>query len=279
MPFGNFHQLLGQLMLKTPPSVQYPKRFVRVKQESKFFKIYCRSPHPMLRLSMVVVGLTGGLASGKTTVAKIFKSLGARIIDADQLARTVVKPGKAAWRDILREFGPQILASDQTINRRTLATIVFRSPKKLKRLQKIIHPRVAREQAKQAKIIQQQSPNAVIIYDAALLLEAGAQKRMDHVIVVTADRNTQITRACRRDGLTKIQALGRIKQQMPLRDKLKYADAVLDGTLPRSRLRRTVRSLYRTYEYEASQRKSGHGLKTSHTSRRSVSLKESTHGV
>ncbi|MEJ2231720.1 MAG: dephospho-CoA kinase [Nitrospirales bacterium] len=196
---------------------------------------------------MVVVGLTGGLASGKTTVAKIFKSLGARIIDADQLARTVVKPGKAAWRDILREFGPQILASDQTINRQTLATIVFRSPKKLKILQKIIHPRVAREQAKQAKIIQQHSPNAVIIYDAALLLEAGAQKRMDHVIVVTADRTTQISRACRRDGLTKTQALGRIKQQMPLRDKLKYADAVLDGTWPRSRLRRAVRSLYRTW--------------------------------
>ena len=219
---------------------------------------------------MVVVGLTGGLASGKTTVANFFKSLGARIIDADQLARTVVKPGKAAWRDILREFGPQVLASDKTINRQALATIVFHSPKKLKILQKIIHPRVAREQAKQAKIIQQHSPHAVIIYDAALLLEAGAQKRMDHVIVVTADRTTQITRACRRDGLTKTQALRRIKQQMPLRDKLKYADTVLDGTWPRSRLRRAVRSLYRTYEHQARQRKSWHGLKTSHTSRRSV---------
>jgi dephospho-CoA kinase len=210
------------------------------------------------------------LASGKTTVAKFFKSLGARIIDADQLARTVVKPGKAAWRDILREFGPQVLASDQTINRQSLAKIVFRSPKKLKILQKIIHPRVARGQAKEAKIIQQHSPHAVIIYDAALLLEAGAQKRMDHVIVVTADRTTQITRACRRDGLTKTQALRRIKQQMPLRDKLDYADAVLDGTWPRFRLRRAVRSLYRTYEHEARQRTSGLGLKTPHTSRGSV---------
>jgi dephospho-CoA kinase len=224
----------------------------------------------MLLLAMVVVGLTGGLASGKTTVAGLFKSLGAQIIDADQVARTVVEPGKPAWRDILREFGPQVLASNKTINRQTLATIVFGSPKKLKILQKIIHPRVAREQAKQAKIIQQRSPHGVIIYDAALLLEAGAQKRMDHVIVVAADRPTQLARACRRDGLSKTQALQRIRQQMPLRHKLEYADAVLDGTWPRSRLRRAVQSLYRTYANEARQRKSRDRLKTPQTSRRSV---------
>ncbi|MDH4192977.1 MAG: dephospho-CoA kinase [Nitrospirota bacterium] len=250
--------------------VQYPKGFGRVKRESKFFKIYCRSPHPMLWLGMVVVGLTGGLASGKTTVAGLFKSLGARIIDADQLARTVVEPGKPAWRDILKEFGPQVLNSDKTINRQALANIVFGAPRKLRLLQKIIHPRVAREQAKQAKIIQQRSPYAVIIYDAALLLEAGAQKRMDHVIVVTADRTTQLDRACRRDGLSKTQAIRRIKQQMPLRRKLEYADAVLDGTWARSRLRRAVQSLYRTYANEARQRKTRHRLKTPTTSRRSI---------
>ena len=224
----------------------------------------------MLLLRMVVVGLTGGLASGKTTVAELFKSLGAWIIDADQLARTVVEPGKPAWRDILREFGPQVQNSDKTINRQALANIVFGSPKKLQLLQKIIHPRVAREQAKQVRIIQQQSPHTVIIYDAALLLEAGAQKRMDHVIVVTADRTTQLARACRRDGLSKTQALGRIKQQMPLRRKLEYADAVLDGTWPRSRLRHAVQSLYRTYANEARQRTSCHSIKTPKTSRRSV---------
>ena len=220
----------------------------------------------MVWLSMVIVGLTGGLASGKTTVAELFKSLGARIIDADQLARTVVRPGKPAWRDISRKFGPRVLASDQTINRQALANIVFGSPKKLQLLQKIIHPRVAREQAKQAKIIQEESPHAVIIYDAALLLEAGAQKRMDHLIVVAADRTTQLARACRRDGLTKTQALRRIKQQMPLRYKLDYADAVLDGTWPRTRLRDAVQTLYRTYAQEARQQKSCHDRKTSHNS-------------
>jgi len=224
----------------------------------------------MLLFGMVVVGLTGGLASGKTTVAGLFKSLGARIIDADQLARIVVEPGKPAWRDILREFGPQVLASDKTLNRQTLANIVFGSPKKLQLLQKIIHPRVAREQAKQAKIIKKRFPHAVIIYDAALLLEAGAQHRMDHVIVVTADRTTQLTRACRRDGFSKTEALRRIKQQMPLRQKLEYADAILDGTWPRSRLRRAVQSLYRTYANEARQRQPRYDINTSQSSRRSV---------
>ncbi len=224
----------------------------------------------MLWLGMVVVGLTGGLASGKTTVAGLFKSLGARIIDADQLARTVVQPGKPAWRDISRKFGRQVLASDQTINRQALAKIVFSSPKKLQLLQKIIHPRVAREQAKQAKIIQQENPHSVIIYDAALLLEAGAQKRMDHVIVVAADRGTQLARAYRRDGLTKTQVLRRITQQMPLRHKLEYADAVLDGTWPRSRLRSAVQTLYRTYAQEARQQKSCHDRKSSHTSRQRI---------
>jgi dephospho-CoA kinase len=219
---------------------------------------------------MVVVGLTGGLASGKTTVAGLFKSLGARIIDADQLARIVVKPGKPAWRDISKNFGPRVLAPDQTINRQALANIVFNSSRKLQLLQKIIHPRVAREQAKQAKIIQEESPHAVIIYDAALLLEAGAQKRMDHVIVVTADRTTQLTRACRRDNLTKTQALRRIKQQMPLRQKLEYADAVLDGTWPRSRLRRAVQTLYRTYAKEARQPTARHALNTPHPYRRCI---------
>jgi dephospho-CoA kinase len=219
---------------------------------------------------MVVVGLTGGLASGKTTIAELFQSLCATVIDADQLARIVVEPGKPAWRDILKEFGPRVLSPDRTINRQALAKIVFGSSRKLEVLQKIIHPRVAREQAKQVRIIQHRSPHAVIIYDAALLLEAGAQKRMDHVIVVAIDRATQLARACRRDGLTQAQALRRIKQQMPLRHKLQYADTVLDGTWPRSRLRRAVQTLYRNYAKEARQRKSRHRLKTPHTSRQSV---------
>jgi dephospho-CoA kinase len=143
---------------------------------------------------------------------------------------------------------------DKTLNRPALAQIVFQDSQKLKKLQNIIHPRVAREQAIRAKALSKAFPQAVIIYDAALLIEAGAHRRMDHVIVVKADRATQIARVCHRDGLTKTQALRRIKQQMPLRQKLYYADTILDGTWPRSQLRPVVKSLYTTYQQEARQR-------------------------
>ncbi len=200
---------------------------------------------------MIVVGLTGGLASGKTTVAQLFHTCGAYIIDADRLARKVVEPGKAAWRDIVQKFGSRVLNSDKTINRQKLAEIVFSYPQKLKVLQKIIHPRVAREQAKATNLINKRDSHAVVLYDAALLIEAEAYKRMNHVIVVTADRQTQLDRACRRDGLTRTQALRRIRQQMPLREKLHYADTIIDGTASRNQLRRTVQSLYRTFQKEA----------------------------
>jgi dephospho-CoA kinase len=203
---------------------------------------------------MVVVGLTGGLGAGKTTIAGLFQACGAKVIDADQLARDVVKPGKPAWKEIKKQFGHSMFHSDKTLNRQALAQVVFHNPSKLKILQNIIHPRVAREQATRTKVIGKAFPQAIIIYDAALLIEAGAHRRMDHVIVVKADRSTQISRVCRRDGITKTEALRRIKQQMPLRQKLQYADTVLDGTWPRPRLRLVVKSLYRTYQNEAHQR-------------------------
>jgi dephospho-CoA kinase len=152
---------------------------------------------------MVLVGITGGLASGKTTVARMFEKLGAKVIDADGLARTVVEPGKPAWKDIRRHFGPQVINSDRTLNRELLAEIVFADPRRLQILQKVIHPRVAREQARLVKEIASTFPCAVIIYDAAMLIEAGAHRRMDHVIVMKVDQATQIERACRRNGWTK----------------------------------------------------------------------------
>lgn len=203
---------------------------------------------------MVLVGLTGGLASGKSTIAGMFQALGARIIDADQLAREVVQPGKPAWRDIKGHFGQKVLNPDGTINRAALAEIAFHRPGQLKKLQHFIHPRVAREQARLASAIRKEAQDAVIVYDAALLIEAGAHRRMDHVIVVTADQATQLSRACRRSGLSRAQALRRIRRQLPLRQKLQYADTVLDGTWPRPRLRRIVQALYRTYQEEARQK-------------------------
>ncbi len=218
------------------------------------FFIDCCSPITVLSFGiMVIVGLTGGLGAGKTTIAGLFQEYGAKIIDADELAREVVKPDKPAWKEIQRKFGNDVFHKDKTLNRQALARLVFRNSYQLNVLQRIIHPRVAREQAKRTKEIFKAFPHVVIIYEAALLIEANAHTRMDHVIVVKADRATQISRVCHRDGLTKAEALRRLRHQMPQSKKINYADTVIDGTWPRSRLRPLVKSLYRTYQKEARQ--------------------------
>ena len=189
---------------------------------------------------MIVVGLTGGVATGKSTIARMFKQCGAVVIDADQLVREVVKPGKPAWREIVRSFGPTILNPDRSINRRALGAIVFEKRNKLRRLERIIHPRVARIQARLTKEAARKIPDAIVIYDVPLLFEAGVDKRVDKIIVVTADRETQIARLRKRNGLTRAEAIRRINSQMPLAKKIHQADHVLNGTLPRPSLHKQV---------------------------------------
>ncbi len=199
----------------------------------------------MLFSAMLVVGLTGGLATGKSTVARLFRQCGALVVDADLLARQVVEPGRPAWRDLVRAFGTSILNDDRTLNRTALAHIVFRNPSKLRRLNRIVHPRVAREQARLIKAMAKTGPRAVVIYDAPVLIEAGAHRRMDRLIVVTADQPTQVARLLHRIHLSRAEAIRRIRAQMPLADKVKLADYVLDGTLPLPQLRRHVKTVYR----------------------------------
>ena len=198
---------------------------------------------------MIVVGLTGGIATGKSTVAQMFKRCGAVIIDADQLARDVVRPGKPAWREIVQVFGKGVLNANKSIDRHALGSIVFHNRRKLRRLEHIVHPRVAREQQRLVRRIAKRSPQAVIVYEVPLLFESGADKRVDMIIVVAADRETQIARLKRRNGLTKTEALRRIKSQMPLDRKVRRADVVLNGTghkaLVRAKVQRLVRSLRR----------------------------------
>ena len=194
---------------------------------------------------MILVGLTGGVATGKSTVAKMFERCGARIIDADLLAHAVVEPGTPAWRAIVTAFGRIILNPDRTVNRQALGSVVFRHPSKLRRLEQIIHPRVAREQARLTKQAAHEDPKAVVIYDVPLLFEAGIDRRVERTVVVTADRETQITRLKKRNGFTRADAIRRIRSQMSLKHKAAAADYVLDGTVPRSRLQTQVKRLYR----------------------------------
>ncbi|MFY4727714.1 dephospho-CoA kinase [Nitrospira sp. BLG_2] len=195
--------------------------------------------------AMMLVGLTGGVATGKSTIAKMFRQCGAIVIDADELARDVVQPGKPAWREIVMAFGRGILHPDSTIDRHALGAIVFRDKKNLRRLERIIHPRVARQQVKLAKQAEKRNPHAVVIYDVPLLFEAGIDKRVDKIIVVTADRETQIARLRKRNGLSRSEALRRIRNQLPLTKKRRLANYILDGTRDRRRLAREVFKLFK----------------------------------
>ena len=195
---------------------------------------------------MILVGLTGGIATGKSTVAGIFKRYGATVIDADALAREVVEPGKPAWREIVETFGKTVINPDRTLNRQALGTTVFGHPGRLRQLEQIIHPRVAREQIRLTKQAALNDPRAIVIYDVPLLFEAGIDKRVGATIVVTADRETQIARLKERNDLSRTEALRRIKSQMPLAEKRRRADYVLDGTLPLPQLKQQVRLLHQS---------------------------------
>ena len=194
---------------------------------------------------MILVGLTGGVATGKSTVASMFKQCGAVVIDADQLAYDVVRPGKPAWREIVKTFGKTVLNPDRTFNRQALGAIVFRTPAKRRALEAIIHPRVAREQVRLTRLAARKNSQAVVIYDVPLLFEAGIDKRVDQTIVVTAAREAQIARLKKRNGLSGAEALRRIRSQLPMAKKIQQADHVINGTLPRPSLRKQVGQLFR----------------------------------
>ncbi|HXI09604.1 MAG TPA: dephospho-CoA kinase [Thermodesulfobacteriota bacterium] len=192
----------------------------------------------------MTVGLTGGIASGKSLVAGELERLGARIVDADLVSREVVRPGTPAHAGIVEAFGPEVLLEDGGIDRKKLGSIVFSDPRKLEMLNSITHPRI-RERIRELVLeARRADPSALIVIDAALLIEGGLFREMSKVIVVYADENTQAERLARRDRITPEEAQKRIRSQMPLKEKLKYADYVIDNNgEPESTLER-VREIY-----------------------------------
>lgn len=200
---------------------------------------------------MVVVGLTGGPASGKSTVASLFQACGAHVIDADRLARRVIARGTPGWREVIAAFGHRVLNADRTVNRVRLGAIVFHNRRKRQRLEAITHPRVGAAFERRVARIAKHTPKAVVIYDVPLLIEAGLHDKVDRVVLVMADRATQIRRLCERDGLAPAEAARRLKAQLPLAMKRRYADHILDGTAPLSRLSTQVRRLYAAFQRAA----------------------------
>jgi dephospho-CoA kinase len=192
-----------------------------------------------------VVGLTGGIASGKSTVSHIFRSLGAQVIDADILAREVVEPGKPAWQDIVNAFGRDILLPDGSIDRKKLGAIVFQNPTKREVLNQIVHPRVFEEEKRLYQELRRQYPEALIIVDAALLIESGSYQRFHKLIVVYVDEQTQLRRLMLRDGISAEEAWARIRSQMPLSEKVKYADYIIDNRGSLEETRRQVEEVYK----------------------------------
>src|SRR4030042_580012 len=159
------------------------------------------------------VGLTGGIASGKSTVARMFVELGARLVDADLLARQVVERDKPAWGEIADHFGEGVLNPDRTLNREKLAEIIFRDPDERRVLNDITHPRIGAEMLDLIQRFQREGA-AVVLIDAALLLESPATNWIRPVVVVTAEEEVRAERIMERDGLSQEQALARIRSQM-----------------------------------------------------------------
>ncbi len=176
---------------------------------------------------MLVVGITGGVATGKSLVAGEFARLGARVVDADALARKVLEPDLPAWREVVAEFGRHILAPDGTIDRAKLGDIVFADPEKRSRLEQIIHPRVLAEQVRRLAELKIQGAQPLVVLDVPLLIEVGWHKLVDRVALVMADYQCQVKRLQRRNGLSEERAKLRIEAQLPLLEKQKHAHYII----------------------------------------------------
>ena len=192
---------------------------------------------------MLRIGLTGSFAAGKTTVAAMFKVRGARVIDADALGHAVLRQDKACVREIGKRFGPGVISSGR-VDRARLGKIVFADPSALKALDRIVHP--ALEQLIRKELASTVAKNKPVVLDAALLIEAGWHKFMDAVIVVKARRAVQIQRAMSRTGLSRAEVTQRIRRQMPLVKKLKYAAYVIDNSGSAAATEKHVERIFRS---------------------------------
>jgi dephospho-CoA kinase len=178
---------------------------------------------------MKIIGLTGGIASGKSTVSRALRELGAIVIDADEVAHTIMEPGKPAWEDIIEHFGSGVLYADQTIDREKLGAIVFNNPERLQVLNQITHPRVGEQFKQIITTLRAEKSDAVLFMEVPLLYETHMERICDEVWVVWVDEETQIQRLMKRDGLSREDALKRIDAQMSLDEKARRADFVIDN--------------------------------------------------
>lgn len=194
---------------------------------------------------MRVIGLTGGIGSGKSTVARMFAALGARVVDADAVARDIVEPGQPALDDIVAAFGPGIIQADGRLDRKRLASIVFRDPTARSTLDAITHPRI--RDLLHAAVEARRAEPGLLVLDIPLLFESAPNPDLEAVVVVWVDQATQLRRLVERDGLSPSEATERLSAQMPLDKKRAMADAVIDNRGSEADTRRQVEIVYRRY--------------------------------
>lgn len=176
---------------------------------------------------MNIIGLTGGIACGKSTVARMLVSKGALLIDADQLSREAVEPGKQAWKEIIQWLGDGIIGKEGNLDRQKIASLVFNQERSLEKLNNIIHPRVLDLFYMKSSALAEKFPGKLLIWDIPLLFETGYDKRVDFIVVVASREEIQISRLSKRNGLPREEALKRIRSQMELKKKIEKADFVI----------------------------------------------------
>jgi dephospho-CoA kinase len=193
----------------------------------------------------LLVGLTGGVATGKSTVSAMFRALGCVVIDADQIARQVVEPGAPAWDQIVAAFGRGILEPDGRIDRKALGALVFGDPAARRRLESFTHPEIrARVRARLGEL-RAEGFEGVVIFDAPVMIESGGYRDVDRLVVVTAGEPAQLARQQERDGLSREDATRRVRSQLPLAEKVRLADYVIDNSGALSATTARVGEVYR----------------------------------
>ena len=194
---------------------------------------------------MLIVGLTGNIASGKTTVAKIFRHLGAKIIDVDKLGHKLLHPEELIWKKVIDSFGKEILESEQSINRKRLGKIVFKDSRKLKRLNAIVHPPLIRRVKEEITRLKKEK-KGIIIIDAALLIEMSPlSKIVNRLILVKINKETQIKRLIKINRhFTRDEVIHRIRSQIPQEKKIQLADYVIDNSGTRKETERQAKKIW-----------------------------------
>lgn len=197
---------------------------------------------------MLRVGLTGGLASGKSFVGRALVDLGADpgclLIQANDLGRQVQEPGGEAYDDIVREFGREILNDDGSLDRRRLAAVVFHDPERLKKLNALVHPHVRERRHRIEEEFARAHPHGIAVTEAAILIETGSYREYDRLVIAVCPAGLQVERAMTRDHLTREEALDRMRQQLPLDQKVKFADYVIDTSGPKEETLAQTRAVY-----------------------------------